>query len=109
LATAVSSLFLLKRLGPIVDLALSGVLGEAVALLQLAGELLATAFHEIKVVVGQLALLLLHLAFDLLPVAFDAIPVHADLLLVIPVKAPHQKTFTIREGFRRSARVRCDH
>ena len=56
------------------------VLGDAVALLQLAGELLAIAFDQIEVVVGQVSPLLLHLAFELLPVALDAIPVHLRLL-----------------------------
>src|SRR6185436_11031236 len=49
------------------------ILGDAVLLLDLAGD-------HIQLVVGQLAPLLFRLALDLLPVAFDAIPIHLRLL-----------------------------
>ena len=71
------------RLGfPLGELLLGFVLGHAVALLDLAGELVAAAGDDIEVVVGQLAPLLLGLAGDLLPVAFDLVPVHVNLLVV---------------------------
>src|SRR4029078_2822774 len=63
------------------ELPLGFVLGNPVALLDLAGELVAVAGHELEVVVGELAPLLLHLCGDLLPVAPDAVPVHEHLLV----------------------------
>src|SRR6185295_4132837 len=56
------------------------ILGDAVLLLDLAGEQIALAGDHIQLVVGQLAPLLFRLALDLLPVAFDAIPIHLRLL-----------------------------
>src|SRR5258706_7608482 len=52
------------------------VLGQAIALLHLAGELIAAAGDDVPVVVGQLAPLFLGLARQLLPVALNAVPVH---------------------------------
>src|SRR5258708_2349204 len=61
------------------DLLLRIILGDAVALLHLADELLALALHHRPVIVGELAPFLLRLAGNLLPVAGDLIPVHASL------------------------------
>src|SRR5262249_20117960 len=61
---------------PVVDVLAHLVAGDAVALLDLALELLAVAGDDIEVVVGQAAPLFLHLALELLPVTFDAVPVH---------------------------------
>jgi hypothetical protein len=57
------------------------VLGEAVALLQLAFALLTAALDHIEIVVGELALFLLGGALELLPVTFDPVPIHRHLLL----------------------------
>src|SRR5262249_52325761 len=67
------------RVIPIVDVLANLVLRDAVALLDLAFELIAAAVDDVEIIVGELAPLLLDLAFDLLPVSFDAIPVHRDL------------------------------
>src|SRR3954469_1506902 len=69
---------------PVVDVLANLVLGDAVPLLDLALKLVALAAHDIEIVVGQLAPLLLDLAFDLLPVSFDAIPIHENLLVAVP-------------------------
>src|SRR5262245_57782966 len=57
-------------------------LGDAVALLQCADKLLATAVDDVKIVVGEFAPLFAHTTFKLLPVALELIPVHGDLLVV---------------------------
>jgi hypothetical protein len=41
----------------------------------------ATALDEIKVIIRELAPLLLNLAAELLPIAFDSVPIHESLLL----------------------------
>jgi hypothetical protein len=64
---------------PGVDLPLGLVLGDAVTLLDLTNQFDAAAFHDVEVVVSELAPLLLHLAAELLPIAFDTIPVHGTL------------------------------
>src|SRR6185312_8586288 len=64
----------------ITELLFRAVLREAVALLQLAHQLLAVAFDLIDVAVRQLAPLVLDLAFDLVPLAFQGIAVHVVLL-----------------------------
>jgi hypothetical protein len=61
---------------PAVDLLLGFVALNAVTFLDPADELGAFALDQIEIVVGELALLLLHFAFYLLPVSFYAIPVH---------------------------------
>src|SRR5690349_9811542 len=61
------------RAVPGVDVLADLILGEAVALLNLAFELVAAAVDDIEIVIGELAPLFLHLALDLLPVPFDAI------------------------------------
>src|ERR671913_2055381 len=66
----------LHPLDPAIDLALCLVLGDAVALLDTANELVLLAVDDRNVVLGQLAPLLLDLAGELLPVAFNAIPIH---------------------------------
>src|SRR5687767_11911154 len=61
---------------PVAYLSLGLVPGAAVALLDLADQLVAVARHLVELVVGELAPLRLHLALHLLPVAFDDVPVH---------------------------------
>src|SRR5262249_38366319 len=67
---------------PGIDLFLGLLLAVAVALLQSAGELLALAFNDVEIVIGELAPLLLNLAFELVPVSFHTIPIHFLLLLL---------------------------
>src|SRR3982074_2931619 len=70
----------LHAVHPRVDLTLRLILGDAVAFLDTADELVLLAADDGQVVLGQLAPLLLHLAGELLPIAFDAIPIHDSLL-----------------------------
>jgi hypothetical protein len=65
-----------QRLEPVVHVFSDLVLGEAVALLQLAFELLAAALDHVQVVVGQLAPFFLGGALELLPVSFEPVPIH---------------------------------
>src|SRR5688572_3401775 len=67
---------------PVLDLAIRLVLRAAVALLDLADELVALAVDDRNVIIGELAPALLDLTLELLPVAFNAIPIHAVLLWV---------------------------
>src|ERR1700730_7309799 len=69
----------LHAVHPRVDLTLRLVLGDAVAFLDAADELVLLAADDSQIVFGQLAPLLLHLAGQLLPIAFDAIPIHGSL------------------------------
>src|ERR1700675_4535809 len=73
------------RLQPVVDVLAHHVFCQAIALLDLAFELVALAVDCGQIVVGELTPLLLDLAFGLLPVSFDAVPVHCHLhtLLVL--------------------------
>src|SRR5712675_1416896 len=71
----------LQRLEPVVHVLVDLVLGEAVALLQLAFELFAASFDHVEIVVGEFAPLLLGGALELLPVAFNPVPIHRHLLL----------------------------
>src|SRR6185437_10564355 len=57
-------------------LALCLIPRQAIALLELAGELLTLAFELCQVVVCQLAPLLLHFAFDLMPGTRRTVVVH---------------------------------
>ena len=61
---------------PIVNVFASLILGDPVALLNLALQLIAAAADDVEIIVRQLSPLLLHLSFDLLPVSFHAVPVH---------------------------------
>jgi hypothetical protein len=61
---------------PVVDSLAHLVLGQAVALLDLAFQLLATAVDRVEIIVRQLAPLFLHPSLDLLPVSFHAVPIH---------------------------------
>src|SRR5216683_4612862 len=70
----------LHAVHPRFDLTLRLVLGNAVAFLDAADELVLLAADDGQIVFGQLAPLLLHLAGQLLPIAFDAIPIHVSLL-----------------------------
>src|SRR3990170_1870529 len=72
----------LHPLDPAIDLAFCLVLGDAVALLDAANELVLLAVDDRNVVLGQLAPLLLDLAGELLPVAFNAIPIHLSCPLL---------------------------
>ncbi|CAH1654058.1 hypothetical protein CHELA1G11_10725 [Hyphomicrobiales bacterium] len=65
---------------PVIDLPLGFVLRDAIALLQLSGEFRAFTLHDIQIVVGELAPLLLQIPLELLPVTFNAIPIHITLL-----------------------------
>src|SRR5260370_13652016 len=81
----------LHAVHPRFDLTLRLVLGNAVAFLDAADELVLLAADDGQIVFGQLAPLLLHLAGQLLPIAFDAIPIHVSLLSyadVLPCNAP---------------------
>src|SRR5262245_823610 len=60
----------------IVHLTLGLFASHAVALLDLANELITLAFDDVEVVVRQLAPLLLHLAAILLPIALHLVAVH---------------------------------
>src|ERR1700733_5882415 len=71
----------LQRLEPVVHVLVDLILGEAVALLQLAFELVAPALDDVEIVVGELAPFLLGGALELLPVSFDPVPIHCHLLL----------------------------
>src|SRR5690606_21967337 len=68
---------------PVVDLLARLIFGVSVALLDFAFELLTVPGNLLKVVVGELAPLLLELAGHLLPVTGDAIPIHDELRSVI--------------------------
>jgi hypothetical protein len=72
-----------ERIEPIVDVLLGLILGQAVALLQLAFELLALAVDDSEVVIGELAPLLLDLARHLFLVPFDLIPIHDGLPIAV--------------------------
>src|SRR5262249_62028189 len=61
---------------PVVHVLAGLVLGHAIALLNLALELIAAAVDDVEVIVSELAPLFLYLAFDLLPISFHAIPIH---------------------------------
>src|SRR5262245_9732568 len=63
---------------PVVDVPADLILGQTVALLDLAFELIPATRNDVEIVVGELAPLLLHLAFDLFPISLHAIPVHFE-------------------------------
>jgi len=74
------------RVQPIVNVFAHKILGQAVALLDLAFQLIAAAVDLGEIVVGPLTPLLLDLAlplpfssFQFLSVPFDAVPVHCRL------------------------------
>lgn len=68
------------RIGEFVDLPVRLVLADAIHFLNLASHLLALPGHDIDMVVGQLALFLLHFALELLPISFNLMPIHSILL-----------------------------
>src|SRR5690606_36264710 len=68
---------LVEGLLEVADLALGVILLPAIALLQLAGQVLGIAYGHVEHVVGEVAPLGLHLALKLLPVASDDVAVHA--------------------------------
>src|SRR5262245_34867680 len=63
---------------PVVDVLADLILGQTIALLNLAFELIPAAGDDVELVVGELTPLLLHLPFDLLPISLHAIPVHFE-------------------------------
>src|SRR5271168_4387090 len=67
---------LLHRVQPIVDVLARPVLCQAVTFVNFAFELIALAIDLGKIVVGELAPLLLDLSFSLLPISFHAVPIH---------------------------------
>src|SRR5438477_3676390 len=69
---------LLLAVFPFADLIFGVVARAAVALLDLADELVALARHAVELVIGELAPALLQRALHLLPVACNAIPIHLD-------------------------------
>src|SRR3981081_860765 len=71
---------LFERLEPVIHILVNLILGEAVALLQLAFELLAATLDHIEIVVGGLAPLFLRGSLELLPVTFNPVPIHCHLL-----------------------------
>src|SRR5690606_16441395 len=75
------AVLLVQGLLEIADLALGMILLPAVALLQLAGQVLGIALGHVEHVVGEVAPLGLHLALQLLPVASDDVAVHACSLV----------------------------
>jgi hypothetical protein len=72
---------------PAVDLPLGLVFGNAISLLDLADQLDSAALDAVKVIIGELAPLLLNFAAELLPIAFDSIPIHGKLtpLVCLPL------------------------
>src|SRR5438105_13593236 len=77
--TGVHLLFEVAR--EVVDVALGLILGEAVVLLDAAGEFLALAIDGAQIVVGQLAPFLLDPAAELPPVTLDLVPIHVNTIL----------------------------
>src|SRR5262249_27995034 len=67
---------LVHRFQPIFNVLARPILGDAVALLNLAFQLVASAVDLGEIVVGELAPLLFDLALCLFPVSFYAVPVH---------------------------------
>src|SRR5712671_3332571 len=67
---------LFERFEPVIHVLVNLILGEAVALLQLAFQLIAATLDHVEIIIGEFAPLLLGLAFDLLPVAFNPVPIH---------------------------------
>src|SRR5438067_12304561 len=64
---------------PILHILFCPVLGEAVALLNLALQLVLPSVDYVEVIVGEPTPLLLGSALELFPVPFDSIPVHGAI------------------------------
>src|SRR5580704_2586274 len=64
---------------PIVHVLTDPIARNTVTLLDFALQLFALAVYVRKIVVGELAPLLLDLTFHLFPVTFDTVPIHAGL------------------------------
>jgi hypothetical protein len=64
---------------PIVYILTDFILGEAVTLLDSTFQLIALSVHLRKIVVGELAPLLLDLALGLFSVSFNTVPIHRSL------------------------------
>src|SRR5690554_4842158 len=62
-----------------IDLSVSLILPDAVALLNFTLELLALAIDGLQVIIGQLAPMLLNISTKLLPISLDTIPIHGSL------------------------------
>src|ERR1051326_1695477 len=67
---------LLRHPQPVVHFLADLIFGIAVAILDLAFQLIATPIHDRQVVVREFSPFLLDLALELFPVTFDAIPIH---------------------------------
>src|SRR4030095_5836919 len=67
-------------IGPVGQLTIRFVFGNAISFLYAACELLALAFHAVQVIVGEFAPVFLDFALEDFPVSFDAVPVHFGLL-----------------------------
>jgi hypothetical protein len=63
---------------PIVHVFSHQILGQAVALLDFAFQLIATAIDLRQIVVGELTPLFFDFAFNFFPVSFDPIPIDFD-------------------------------
>src|SRR5216683_1323305 len=105
----------LHAVHPRIDLTLRLVLGDAIAFLDAADELVLLAADDGQVVFRQLPPLLLHLAGQLLPVAFDAIPIHDSLLSRVQkcfIPMPQQRRARARSCAPETlcaARIDCPH
>ena len=67
---------------PGVGLLLRFILGDAVAFLDAADQLVFLSGHLVPVTVGELAPLFAGLALHLFPVAFNSVPIHRGLFLL---------------------------
>src|SRR5690606_30682622 len=72
--TCAPSALELQVVGPFVDLAVRLIFGDAVAFLQLAGQLVTITGDLLQIVIGQFAPLDANVALQLLPLAFQLIP-----------------------------------
>src|ERR1700756_1632668 len=64
------------RLQPLVDILTHRVLGDSVAFLDFAFQLIALTIDLREIIVGELTPLLFDLALGGLPISFDSIPIH---------------------------------
>ena len=78
-----------KHLEPVIYILPNLILCDPIALLDFAFKLVATAIDRSKIVICELAPLLLYAAAELLPISFNAVPIHCVLLQVVGfVKRP---------------------
>src|SRR6476660_4720632 len=98
---------LLQRLEPVIDVLVNLVLGEAVALLQLAFELLAATLDDVEIVISEFAPFFLGRALELLPVAFNPVPIHRHPPLELRWDFNGQPIQTFREELRLHGDNQC--